>query len=738
MLLTDPQVYVDRSERRHRRLSVGLVVSNLVIALLLITLTWRVSSASRSSFEGQARDVSSGLASVAKLNVEAELGRVDGVIRATASEIERLLTAGAPVDQVLNDVLQERLHLLADTEAFRLADANGNVRWGSSLPGGPPVQIADRDYFQKARLLEEQTIVAGPLKSRVSGHWVIALVRPVRVAGQFAGSLYVSVDVNHFHRIFQHYDLEPLDAVSLRHKDLSLIARLSPGSSAQGAPGDKQVSPELLPLLIRDASQGTLKSKAPLDGEIRMTTFRALDGWPFMVFAGVNEGRFLQSWKTQVWTVSALALLVCLICVFGSWAMLRADSKTDRAMRALAQQNQRTRALLRIAADGIHIVDRQGRLVEMSDSFAEMLKSNREGLVGRHISSWDVKQDEAAIAAWLAKIKVGDRQRVDVQHRRDDGAIIDVELHMSVTDIGGETLVFASGRDVTEIRRLLREQSAMLDTDLAGIVKIDGRAITWHNRAVERIFGYGPGELDGAPMRVLYLDDESFEALGRELYPALALHSQYRAQVRMRRKSGEPVWVDFGAARLSSTEIFVMAVDITVMKEAHDKLTHAALHDPLTQLANRVLLYDRIEQALAIAVREHRGIAIGYFDLDGFKAVNDDHGHEAGDQLLLLVAQRLVSGVRAADTVARIGGDEFVVLLTSLEDQDWHAVFERLVLAVEQPVQLASGRLVSVGATVGVSLSTPKTPASAYELVQQADQVMLRGKRASKGSVRHA
>jgi diguanylate cyclase (GGDEF)-like protein/PAS domain S-box-containing protein len=720
-------------------MTLSLVLANLAIAMLLAFLVWQVLSASRRSHEAQARDVSAGIAAVAKLNVESELGRIDGVMRATAAEVERLLAQpAADADQVLNDVLGERLKLLADVEAFRLADAQGLVRWGNSLPAGAPVNITDRDYFQQARQLGEATLVAGPLQSRVSGNWVIAFVRPVRVDGRFAGALYVSVDVGHFQRLFQRYDLEPLDAIALRLRDLRLVARFSPSSPVQGTPGDRTVPPELRPLLAQNPQQGALQSRAPLDGEYRSTTYRALDGWPLIVLAGVNDERFLRPWRQQAWTVATLATLVWLICAFGSWSVLRADAKTDRALQALAQQNQRVRALLRVAADGIHIVDRGGRLVEMSDSFAEMLRSTREKLLGRHVWSWDAHQDEAAIGRWLARVRDGDRQRVDVQHRRDDGVLIDVELHMSVTQIGGETLVFASGRDVTQVRRLIREQAAMLDSDLTGIIKIADRTITWSNRAVERIFGYGPGELDGAPMRALYLDDESYEALGRELYPALASQSQYRSQVRMRRKNGEPVWIDFGVARLSPTEIFVMAVDITVMKEAHDRLSHAALHDALTQLPNRVLLYDRIEQALAVAVREQRQIAVGYFDLDGFKAVNDQHGHEAGDQLLQQIAQRLARGVRAADTVARIGGDEFVVLLTSLEDEDWRAVFERLVMAIDQPVRLASGCLVSVGATVGVSLSALQNTSSAYELVQQADHIMLNGKRGGKGGVRHA
>lgn len=739
MPLTDPQAFVDRSARARRRVGKWIALANAAIALLLGAMVWQALSASLRSYEGEARDVSAGLAAVAKLNVEGEMDRIDAVIQATAAEIERQLASGGASDALLNEVLQSRYRLLRDIEAFRLTDAQGQVRWGTALPAGAPTQVADRDYFQQARdAPQPRTVVAGPLRSRVSGNWVLAFVRPIQREGRFAGVIYVSVNAEHFRQLFGRYRLEPLDAISLRRDDQRLVARVSPGSVAQGQVGDTAVSQELLSQLSANPREGSFSSRVAVDGEMRTTTYRAMDAWPFVVYAGVSNERFLSLWRTQAATVSSLAALVWLLCAVASWALYRADERRHRAMGALADQSQRLRALLRVAADGIHIIDRRGRLVEMSDSFVEMLRSTRERLLGRHVSTWDANQNEAAIAAWLAKVRAGDRQRVDVQHRRDDGQVIDVELHMSVAEIAGELLVFSTGRDVTQVRRLLREQSAILESDLVGIARIAGRVITWHNGAVARIFGYGAGELDGLPARVLYRDDDAYETMGQAVYSALDTQPQYRAQLRMRRKGGEAVWIDFGAARLSDTEIFVMAIDVTATKAAHEALAHAAFHDALTQLPNRALLYDRIEQALAVATREQKHVAIGYLDLDGFKAVNDTHGHDAGDQLLAEVARRLVAGVRPADTVARIGGDEFVVLLTALAPGEWDAIFQRLGAAIERPIRLASGTVVSVGASMGVATSRPDEAATAFELVERADHVMLRRKRETQPHHRRA
>lgn len=731
MPLTDPQPLVDHSAQGRRRLAAWLVVANAGTALLLALMAWLVLGASLRSFERQARDVAVGLAAVAKLNVESEIGRIDAVIQSTAAEIERL-RVDAPATP-LNEVLLPRFQLLGNIEALRVADADGRVRWGTELPPDLRLNVGDRDYFLQARdARQPRTLVSGPLKSRVSGNWVMLFVRPLQWGGQFRGVIYVSVNVEHFRHLFSRYRLEPMDAVSLRRDDLRLVARVSPGSAAQGQPGDTTVSNEFRAQIAAHPREGVIVSRVAVDGEWRTASYQALDAWPFVVFAGVSNERFLSPWRAQAWTVGGLTLLVWLLGAAASWAVYRADERRHRALQALAEQSQRLRGLLRVAADGIHIMDRRGRLIEMSDSFAEMLKSTRDRMLGRHISSWDANQDEAAITAWLDNVKDGDRQRVDVQHRRDDGQIIDVELHMSMAEIAGELLVFANGRDVTQARQLQQEQAAMLASDLVGIARVADRVVTWHNPAVARIFGYGVGELDGLPVRQLYCDDESFEILGRNAYDALHAHSQYRTQVRMRRKDGEVVWIDMSVATLSPTEIFVIGVDITAMKVAHEELAHAAFHDALTQLPNRTLLYDRIEQALAVAGREHKHVAIGYMDLDGFKAVNDTHGHDAGDQLLAEVARRLQVGVRPADTVARIGGDEFVVVLTALELGEWDAIFQRLCAAVEQPIRLASGIVVQVGATLGVAVSDARHVATAYELVERADHAMLRGKRSTR------
>jgi diguanylate cyclase (GGDEF)-like protein/PAS domain S-box-containing protein len=736
MPLSDPQKLADRAARRRQRSVVILVLSNAGVGLLLAFLVYSVLSASKASYTQQANDLAEGMAAIAQVSIASDLGQIDAVIRATGSELTRVLS-NQPTDRApVQGILTSNLKLLSGVEALRFSDDTGRVRWGNDLPPGAPPSVSDREYFKQALLhTSDDTLVTGPLRSRVSGNWVVVFIRPLRVDGQFKGILYVSVAASHFYELFERYDLTDQDAVTLRNSQLELIARRAPGSSVQGQVGSTTVSEQLKAAVLNQPSNGTFASTVAVDGVERITAYRKIEGWPYTVFAGISRDRFFKPWAAQAWTVSLLAALAWALVAAASIAVYTASLREGAAMQALVGQTRRVQALLRIAGDGIHIVNHAGMLVELSDSFAEMLRSSRARLLGRHISTWDANQNEAKVGAWLSKVKDGDKQRVDVQHRRDDGSVFDVELNMRVAEIDGQLFVFGSGRDVTEARQLVREQAAVLESDLVGMAKVEKRVIKWRNRAFERILGYGPGELEGTSTLALYENEDVFRQIGEELYPVIGAGKQYRTHVRMRHKHGEVLWIDLSATRLSDTETLLMAVDITAMKNAHEQMAHVAFHDALTGLPNRLLLADRLGRALSISKREGFLVAVCYLDLDGFKAVNDTLGHDAGDALLVEIARRLQANIRPSDTAARLGGDEFVLVLQFVPSDDWHRGLERVVEALAEPIVLPNGEVAKIGATFGVAISHDADLSSAEELLQRADRTMLTGKRTGKGGI---
>jgi diguanylate cyclase (GGDEF)-like protein len=209
----------------------------------------------------------------------------------------------------------------------------------------------------------------------------------------------------------------------------------------------------------------------------------------------------------------------------------------------------------------------------------------------------------------------------------------------------------------------------------------------------------------------------------------LAAGGTYRTQIRMARKDGSPIWVDLSGALVSpeTGESIWLMLDITAMKVQQEKVEQVAFHDALTGLPNRLLLADRLRQAISMAARRDSLVAVCFIDLDGFKAVNDRLGHAAGDRLLQVVAERLRAVIRINDTVARLGGDEFVLLLTDLQGREECAeVLERVAQAVSEPVDL--------GATATASVAySPDDSTDGDRLLQLADDAMY----AAKDAVRH-
>jgi diguanylate cyclase (GGDEF)-like protein len=170
-------------------------------------------------------------------------------------------------------------------------------------------------------------------------------------------------------------------------------------------------------------------------------------------------------------------------------------------------------------------------------------------------------------------------------------------------------------------------------------------------------------------------------------------------------------------------------------REFVEELEHLAAHDPLTSLPNRLLMLDRLHQAVARSGRSRALLAVLFCDLDGFKAVNDEHGHEAGDRLLVEAARRLRQSVRPADTVCRYGGDEFVVVCEELaDDQAARDLAARILGALERPFPVAvDDGLVSVSSSIGIALSAGGT--SPEQLLRTADAAMYRAKLAGRGRV---
>jgi diguanylate cyclase (GGDEF)-like protein/PAS domain S-box-containing protein len=316
----------------------------------------------------------------------------------------------------------------------------------------------------------------------------------------------------------------------------------------------------------------------------------------------------------------------------------------------------------------------------------------------------------------------------------------------------------------------LAEHQMIFDNAAVGIMYVEDRVVARCNRKLEEIFGYGAGEMIGLSARDLHPNQESFDDLGARARDPINRGEVFSTECGARRKDGRCFWVRITGHRAPHAgdrfDVVWIFEDITQRREAEEALRrakdeleqrvlertneltvtnqqlqkeifervqaeqriwHVAHHDALTGLPNRTLLHDRLEQALAQALRDNHRVGVMFLDLDRFKSINDTLGHPVGDELLKQVAGRIGAAVRAVDTVSRLGGDEFIVILRELASADDAVlVAEKIIQALATPVN-AVGHDLCVTPSIGISMF-PDDGLEALQLMKNADTAMYHAK----------
>jgi diguanylate cyclase (GGDEF)-like protein/PAS domain S-box-containing protein len=255
------------------------------------------------------------------------------------------------------------------------------------------------------------------------------------------------------------------------------------------------------------------------------------------------------------------------------------------------------------------------------------------------------------------------------------------------------------------------------------------------NLTAATLLGVHRGELVRRPLHTFVAkeDQDSFYLLCSQLRETGAPQS---CEVRMNRLGDHPLWVHLMATTTTDVAgvyaLRMVLTDISALKAIEHQLNHQAHFDALTDLPNRLLKSDRLQQAMAQARRTGQGLAVVYIDLDGFKAINDRYGHAAGDQMLITVAGHMQHFLREGDTLARLGGDEFVAILINLSGiHDCAPLLDRLLAAAAQPMQFKD-HMIQVSASLGVTLYPQAQEVQGDQLMRQADHAMYLAKQAGK------
>ncbi len=415
------------------------------------------------------------------------------------------------------------------------------------------------------------------------------------------------------------------------------------------------------------------------------------------------------------------------------------DRKKFESM--LLESEARLRAIIENEPECIKIVDAGGRLVHMNPAGLAMIEADSlQQVAGYQVADLLAPEYRKNYMEMHQRVLAGETAQFEFEIIGMKGRRRWLETHAVPMQDHGETVQLAVTRDITGEKRAeekLHLAASVFTHAREGIMitDADGRVIDV-NDTFTHITGYSRDEVLGEKPNILNSGHQSKEFY-QGMWHDLIVNGHWYGEVWNRRKNGEVYaeMLTISAVRDNhdiTRHYVALFSDITVIKEHEKQLEHIAHYDALTALPNRVLLGDRLHQAMSLAQRQDKRLAVAYLDLDGFKVINDSNGHETGDQLLMVAASRMKEALRDGDTLARLGGDEFVAVLFDICDIEASVpVLTRLLTAAARPVHVGN-QVLQVSASVGVTFYPQAEEVDADQLLRQADQAMYQAKLAGK------
>jgi len=444
-------------------------------------------------------------------------------------------------------------------------------------------------------------------------------------------------------------------------------------------------------------------------------------------------------WLSHLWIFFAAA-----IAGYLHTSTIRSGPQARENIRlheSLFESQERYRMLVDSSPDAI-IVHREGKIVFVNPAGIKLMGASRpEDLLGLPILDLVHADDRPAVLERIKQV-IEKHRAVDIREERLlrlDGKTIFVEVISAPIHYAGEHAALVIVRDISErkSRHLDLAESeyrfrTLFDQSLDSVVIVDLQGYVLNaNPSAGQLLGYHPDEMVAMHASEIAAPEER-AGTQRVLEKMLSGETLPLYERIIVRKDGIRVPIEVRVALIvdpTGKPLFIQSVsrDISERKLAEKQLKHMATHDQLTNLPNRVLFFERLDGLLNQARRELRPISIMFLDLDGFKWVNDTFGHPKGDLLLHAIGQRLERCLNEKESIARMGGDEFTVVLENLADQEEIGeVAARILASLAEPFPL-DGNLVTITGSIGIS-TFPRDAESAEILLKQADNAMYRAK----------
>jgi len=655
--------------------------------------------------------------------------------------------------EVRNTVLFDRPLRAAGIMDVYVINSQGEIVIDSGAMPPRKANYADRDYFQALMRGEKEGLVIGqPVQGRVTQTWMLPVARAYRGEnGRVAGVVVSSISLSYFNELFKSLDLGPGSGVNLFLGSGTIVSRYPYGDDHVGK--SLAGTPNMLRFLSERS--GSFVGVAALDGVERFYTFRHVGPYPLVVNVAQSTDVILADWRKSALQLSFFALVLMAGCVGLAVLFTRELGRRQQVASQLQQAEHYLRTILDNLPSTISYWDQEQRNRFINKTSREFFGSPPEALQGKTAAEVLGADGYAMVQPYVLQALQGHPQVFERTITTASGEVRHVHITYTPDREGSDGPVrgmFAQMTDITERKRmeeeLFSEKERMRLTlqsigDAVLCTDAQGR-VTYINPVAQRMSGwqaFDAADQDVDVVAPLYRNN------GERVEPSPVRQALGSGKpcgptrgVVLHRKDGHRYVVEETASPITDRHghlngAVMVLHDVTETMAMAERMAHLAQYDALTDLPNRVLLQDRARQALALARREGKSLAVMYIDLDGFKQVNDSLGHDLGDELLVQFARRMQAAVRQSDTVCRQGGDEFVVLLPGLDGPQQSTVVARKVLAVCQAPFDLQGHEVRVGLSAGLALF-PQHGSAFEELARHADTAMYAAKRSGRMQVR--
>ncbi|WP_164932017.1 EAL domain-containing protein [Janthinobacterium sp. 17J80-10] len=728
-----------KNDEQHLRRLIAFF-SALIILAILANLVFSLTQ-SRWNVLTERGNTAQKLVQVLEEQTSGSINAVELALQAITKSLQLLPAQSPDRKRMVQEIMEGNIRNLPFVRAIWVLDSEGNMIHDSQqLPGR--YNLSDREYFRLHRDNPAHGLyIDRPILSKL-GVWFIAIsTRISRPDGSFGGVVVAAFEPKYLERFYESIKIGKDGVVTLLGIDGTLMLRVP---LMEGVYGEKLNPLPKFIQMLPSANAGSYQSKSSIDAVERMYFYRRVTGRPLVVAVGIGENEALAAWRSFAQSHVVASLAFVLVIAMLTYLTLHEVNKRAALHRALRERESALAHAQQLAYIGSWRMELKTMAVQWSLEMYRLL-----GIDAVNVSP--------TLAKFLMFFHPEDRQAIE--RSVQDGRAWSGELRSDpalgplrhfhaygteIRDAGGNVTALAGTlQEVTERRRSdekLHLAARVFEHTRDGIIITDAENnIVAVNAAFERITGYREAEVLGNNPRMLHSDRHD-AAFHRALWDSLQKTGQWRGEIWNRRKNGEiyPEWLIVSAIRDAqnrATGYVGVFTDLSEIKEANEQLEFLINHDPLTRLPNRSLLKDRLQQAIDAAQVNHHQVALLLLNIDRLQRINDSIGHDAGDALLQEMARRLLANVQAGDTLARMGSDEFVLVLTHFENTDdiiTRAM--RLLDTVAAPCVISSHAL-TVTASIGIAIY-PDDAIKPGDLLRNADAALSHVKQAGRNGFR--